>query len=326
MSWDPNQGESTNYGQGQNPQGQDPYSGYGGQQNPYGAPQNPYGAPPPQNPYEAPQNPYGTSQNPYGTPQNPYNNPQSPYGSQSSQQYSAPNYQPYGYGTVPAPAPQTPVSVAIQQLPNQYRNVLTHPSDTTFAEEMGKADWQMVLVQIFGLAIITAIIGMISALLLSSIVRTATGSNMFSAVPGFAVATTVGSALSDIILVPLFFFIGVGIQYLLAKAFNGQGTYLAQSYTHLLFKVPLDIINLIIGFILVFIPILGPIVAGLIGLAIFIYSVVLNVFQIKAVHRLTTGKAAAVVLIPYAVILVLGLLCAVVAGALFVSLLHMGQR
>src|SRR6266568_2788245 len=105
---------------------QDPYSGYGSNpENPYGNPspqnpENPYGQQPPQNPY-----PYGAPQPPYGAPQGPdYNN----------------------YGAPPTANP-LPLGEALQQLPNQYIKVLTKPSARTFAEEIGKASWDIVWIQ-----------------------------------------------------------------------------------------------------------------------------------------------------------------------------------
>ncbi len=307
MAWDPTQGQ----GQGQpGSAGPDPHSGYG-------TPQNPYGTPPPQGPYGAPppQSPYGTPQNPYGAPP-----PQNPYGAPPQQQYT---YQQGGYGYAPPQQPARPLGVAIRDLPNQYRNVLTHPSDVTFAAELPKADWQMVWVQLGILVAVGVVLGLIASAIAGAITHVATGSASFSAaVSAFSVATTIGGAFLNIIFIPLFFFAGVGIQYLLARAFNGQGTFLTQSYAHLLFKVPLDIASAVLGTILVFVPFVG----GAIGFAIFVYQVVLNVFQIKAVHRLDTGRAAAVVLIPYGVLLLFVILCALAFASLFLSILSAGGR
>jgi Yip1 domain len=181
----------------------------------------------------------------------------------------------------------------------------------------------MVWVQLGILIVVGVVLGLISGLVGSALVGAATGSSSVAgSLAAFTVATSAGSAFFRIIFIPLGFFIGAGIQYLVAKAFNGQGTFLQQSYSQLLYKVPLDIVGYVLTTILGFIPILGGILDVLIFLALFVYSVVLNIFQIKAVHRLTGGKAAAVVLIPYAVLLVLGLLCAVVAASLIISILH----
>jgi hypothetical protein len=307
MAWDPNQGQgqeqagnagqgqSTNgrpepdpgysapqnpyEGQGQPPSGADPYSGYGTPQNPYGPPpQNPYASPPPQNPYATP------PQNPYGAPP----------------QYGTPPYQQGGYAYGYAPPQQAPRSIgqAIQELPSQYIKVLTKPSAQTFAEEMGKADWGMVWIQLIALALIGTVLGLIgSAIGVASNPFTNTGT--FN--PSAFLAFTVSGSIFSIISVPLGFFIIVGIQYLLAKAFQGQGTFLAQSYTRTLFDVPLGIARYVLGII--------PILGGVIGFALSIYGIVLNVFSLMAVHRLSGGRATLVVLLPIIVLYAALFLC-----------------
>jgi len=54
-----------------------------------------------------------------------------------------------------------------------------------------------------------------------------------------------------------------------------------------------------------------PILGGIIGFGLGIYSLVLHVFSIMAVHRLSGGKATAVVLLP--LFIVLTLVCLFVA-------------
>src|SRR5205807_8708022 len=106
-----------------------------------------------------------------------------------------------------------------------------------------------------------------------------------------------GFTLGAMPLTIIGFFIGTGILYLIAKAFRGQGTFLAQGYANLLFNIPLGIV----GGLAALVPILGTIV----GLGIGIYGIVLNIFSIMAVHRLSGGKATAVVLLPVAIVFVL---------------------
>jgi len=269
-------------GQEQPPSGTDPYSGYG-------TPQNPYGAPPPQNPY-ASQSP----QNPYATPQ----------------QNATPPYQQGGYGYGYAPPQQAPRSIgqAIQELPNQYIRVLTKPSRLTFEGEMGKADWAMVWIQLLIWAVIGTIIGLIgSALRLASSSLVGSGGANFNSV----LALTASGNTFAFISVPITFFILVGIQYLLAKAFKGEGNFLTQAYTTLLFEVPIYVVSYLLGLI--------PILGGIAGFALLIYGWVLNVFAIMAVHRLSGGKASAVVFIPIAVLFFLVFLCAIVLAAIFVA-------
>lgn len=287
MAWDPNQGQGQEQpGVG----GQDPSSGYG-------TPQNPYGTPPPQNPY--------------GTPPPQYGFPPDQQGS-------------YGY---PPPQQPRPLGQAIRDLPDQYRNVLSHPSDQTFAVEMVKADWTVVWVQLLILVVVGVVFGLISGVYVSSHSSQILGtSGLSSSFTSLTVATSIAGAFLRIIFIPAAFFIGVGVQFALARAFNGQGTFLAQSYTHLLFKTPLDIIGYIVGAIFVFIPVAGSILAGIVSLALLVYAVVLNIFQIKAVHRLSTGQASAVVLIPLAALVLLVCILSIAFAALIAVIMGAGQH
>lgn len=350
MSQDANQNYD-NTPPSQNPYEPQPPTGYGT------TPQNPYGAPPPQNPYEQPsqpsgygaqqspyeappdygaqQPPYSGQQSPYGAQQPPYGAPQSPYGAQQPP-YGAPP----GYGAPPeggeaafsGPAGfqerlrPLPLNQAVQQLPNQYIRVLTKPSASTFAEELRKASWDITFVQLLIMIVVGVVLGLITALFTGAVASSyaassdITGSSL-QAYRSLVVASSVGGAFLRIILIPLSFFIGVGIQFLIAKAFKGEGTFLTQSYTTLLYQVPIYVISSLLG-LLGIIPIAGAIIAGILGLAILVYSIVLNVYQIMATHRLSGGKASAVVIIPYVVGFLLVVLCSIAFGVILFNALH----
>ncbi len=312
MAWDPTQGQGQgqpgNGGQGQPGSGQpEPNPGYSAPQNPYQGQGQPGSAG--QEPYSE----YGTPQNPYGTPppQNPYASPQQgPYGAPPPQYGTPPNQQGgYGYGYAPPQQAPRPIGQAIQELPNQYIKVLTKPSAQTFAEEMGKADWGMVWIQLLALALVGTIVGLIRVAIGLA------GSNLLSSTggfnPGAFQALTVSGSTFSFISVPVSFFILVGIQYLLARAFQGQGNFLTQSYTTLLFQVPIYIASYILGII--------PFLGAFAGFALYIYGIVLNVYAIMAVHRLSGGKATGVVLIPIAVLFLLAFLCILALAAIFVA-------
>ncbi len=346
------------YGASQNPYEPQPPTGYGTTpQNPYGAPppQNPYEQPsqqgaygaqqppyqPPagygaqQPPYQQPAAGYGAQQPPYGGQQSPYGAQQPPYGTQQPP-YGAPA----GYGAPPdgsepafsGPAGfqerlrPLPLNQAVRQLPNQYIRVLTKPSASTFAEELRKASWDITFVQLLIMIGVGVVLGLITALFSSALASSyvansnLTGASM-QTYTSLLVASSVGSAFIRIISIPLSFFIGVGIQFLIAKAFKGEGTFLTQSYTALLYQVPVYVISSVLG-LLGIIPVAGGVIVGIIALALFVYSVVLNVYQLMATHRLSGGKATAVVLIPYAIGFVLLLLCGIAFGALLVAALH----
>ena len=264
--------------------GQDPYSGYGSPENPYGAPL--------QNPYDP------NVQNPYSTPPPQYDGPPP---------YENAGYQQAGYGYA-APQSPRPLSVAIQELPQQYIKVCTRPSVQSFLGEIGKADWAIVWIQLLVLAVIAAIFGVIRNLIFRTpVIVTGSAANYTNLVQTF----TVGSSVFSIVSVPLLFFIGAGIQYLLARAFRGQGIFLQQCYAVLLYQVPLGIISYVIGLV--------PILGGIVAFALAIYGIVLNVFAIMAVHRLSGGRATAVVLIPVGIAVLLVICLAVILAVLFAA-------
>ncbi len=291
MTWDPNQG------QGQPSGGQDPYSGYGTPQNPYGAPQNPYWTPPPQNPYGTP-----PPENPYATP--------------------GPAYQSSGYGAAYAvpPAAPLPLSEATRQLPQQYVRVLTKPSAATFALELGKAAWNIVWVQIIILGVVVALPILLFGLLVSALIASSAGSSSsgvsVAALASISAGTFVFFAILTIIFVPIGFFIGTGIQYLIAKAFGGQGTFLTHSYSLLLYQVPLTVVLFVGGLILSLIPFINLLFFFLVAPAVSIYGIVLNIFALMAVHRLSGGKATLVYFIPTLAALLLSCILGVILTAI----------
>src|SRR6266487_5257596 len=225
MAWDPTQGQ----GQGQ------PDNGGQGQPG-SGQPEPSPGSSAPQTPYQGQGQPGSGGPEPYsgyGTPQ------QGPYGAPPPQ-YGTPSYQQGGYGYAPPQQAPRPIGQAIQELPNQYIKVVTKPSAQTFAEEMGKADWAMVWIQLLALAILGTIFGLI---------RGAIGlaSNPFANTGGFNynvfTALTVSGSTFSFIAVPVGFFIIVGIQYLRAKVFQGQGNFVTQGYSTLLYQVPINVVS-----------------------------------------------------------------------------------
>jgi len=302
MAWDPTQGQ----GQGQPGNEEQGQPGSGGPEP--GAPQNPYqGQGQPGSGGPEPYSGYGTpppQQGPYGTPPPQ----QGPYGAPPPQ-YGTPPYQQGGYGYAPPQQAPRPIGQAIQELPNQYIKVLTKPSAQSFAEEMGKADWGMVWIQLLIWAVIGTILGLIRAAIGLAAASSFVSNNTFN--PAAITALTVSGSTFSFIAVPVSFFIVVGIQYLLAKAFKGEGNFLTQGYTYLLFEVPISIISYLLGLI--------PILGGIAGFALAIYGIVLNVFAIMAVHRLSGGKAAGVVLIPVAVLFLIVFLCAFTIAAILIA-------
>jgi hypothetical protein len=184
---------------------------------------------------------------------------------------------------------------------------------------MGKATWGSVWIQLIIWAVISGTLVAAGRLLSPLPVLTpAQAGNLSPETLQSIVAinTYSGVSMRTLIGIPLGFFISMGILYVIAKAFNGQGTFLAQSYTSVLFQVPLGIL----GSTLALIP-----SVELVSLAVAIYGIVLQVYAIMASHRLSGGKAAAVVFLPALVVTTLLVALVVIFLSVFLIMFGLSQ-
>lgn len=195
-----------------------------------------------------------------------------------------------------------------------WYSVTTRPGRASFDEVRPHANLGLALLGI-------AIAGFLSAILnfVSSVVFGATILGLARSIAGedFAgaalptIATLFGGGLG-VVLGPLVtvigFLIGSGVLYVLAMIFGGEGTFTEQSYLLSLFQAPLNIVSSVLGLI--------PLAGACLNVGVWIYGLVLGVFAIQSSHRLTTGRAAAVVLLPAAFVVVM-VGCAVLLAVLF---------
>lgn len=267
---------------------------------------------PNQGPPNNPNADYGSPPtNPYGGPQYPYSNPENPYSNPYGESYGQP-----GPGFPPPIGSPLPLGEAVRQLPAQWIRVLTHPGAMTLAEESGKASWDITWIQLIITAVVTAIFSFLVSLEGFSTMTLPSSSSSSSnvAIVQAVRSVTTGISFAEIIIVPIVFFIGMGIYFGLARAFGGQGRFVSQCYTFLLFGVPLGIVASVLNLI--------PIAGSFIAFAISIYEIVLDVFAIMAVHRLSGGKATAVILIPLGVLFLLVCALVVVLVVIFAAALQ----
>ena len=180
-------------------------------------------------------------------------------------------------------------SRVLSQLPQRYFNALVKPSVATYIADKGDASWSLVWIQLLAWAILDAMLG-----LLVNFIHPPTTGTTFSSL--FTLATSIGL----IGVVPLLFFLLMGIVYFLAKAFGGQGTFLEQCNSSLYIQAPLGIFSKLLALI--------PVVGRILNSVLSLYGIMLQVFVIMAVHRLSRGKAIATILIP---LVTIGLLAAV---------------
>jgi hypothetical protein len=210
----------------------------------------------------------------------------------------------------PSGTPQAtplPLSEAFGQLFGQYWKIITRPGPTTFAQEMGKAQWGILWLQLIAYTLLASILSFLHNQLypvVFPVLYASDASGTTSVDLSFLqgpINFIEGPGASFVIL--LGFFIFQAFVFAVAKALRGTGTFPAQAYTTLLCQVPLGLITAVFAFI--------PLLGALIGITASIYEIVLNIFAMMAVHRVGGGKATAILLIPFSTLLLLA------CGALF---------
>ncbi|GAC1620787.1 MAG: hypothetical protein NVS4B7_12770 [Ktedonobacteraceae bacterium] len=195
------------------------------------------------------------------------------------------------------PRSSHPLSEALAALPQQYLRAVTRPSVRTYTQERNKASWSLVCIQLLIWAVLDAALGV----LVNLISPPATGFSSF-----FSLATSLGL----LVLVPILFFMVMGVTYFIARFFGGQGTFLEQCDTSLTVQVPLGIGSKLLALI--------PVVGRILNSVLSIYGLILQGIVLMAVHKLSRGKAIATMLVS-------GLAIAVPAGvlyALYLLLVH----
>ena len=176
-----------------------------------------------------------------------------------------------------------PLNKVLARLPQHYLAAVVKPSVATYRNAMGNESWRLVWIQLLTWAFLDALLGV----LVNIITPPATNTPFLRL---FAFASSYGL----IVAVPLLFFLLMGVVYLFARYFGGQGRFLEQCNTSLYLQAPLGVLSKLLALI--------PIVGRILNTVLSLYGIVLQVFIIIAVHRLSKGKATATILIPVIVI------------------------
>ena len=138
-----------------------------------------------------------------------------------------------------------------------------------------------------------------------------------AATPSFGFGTVICGAPLGAIFTVLGYAIGIALIQWVAKLFGGTGTFEKLAYAFSSIAVPVSVVSAILA-LLGIIPFVG-ILTGLIGFALGIYVIVLEVLAVKAVNGLETGKAVGAVLLPGLVIFLL-VCCCFIVGMAFLGL------
>lgn len=103
-----------------------------------------------------------------------------------------------------------------------------------------------------------------------------------------------------------------------ARLFGGIGRY-GSVFTTVGFAQAPQVFTVLGTLLTVTVGLLGQVVSWLLGVGLFVWSAVLSVIAVRESHRLTTGKAVAVYLIPVAVAIALAVLLVVLIVVLIIG-------
>ncbi len=215
----------------------------------------------------------------------------------------------------PVPNPPPPPTLEPAAPPSFFQTwirAFTRPSEATYAEiaRSPRASMTTAFLWVFVTSLIAAFIGilvpsagqrdMMRQFGLPSQSQTL-ASKLISLVCGAPVAAVIWTLL---------FAAGVGVIYLIARAFGGTATYERLAYVLAAIVAPVMLVNAVLV-------LLGGIpyvvyCAGVLSLLLFIYAVVLEIMAVRAANGFGWGAAIASVLIPLA--LLIGLVCCLVIG------------
>ena len=196
-----------------------------------------------------------------------------------------------------------------------WMGVLTKPKET-FANEKKNSS---IMAGVKQYAIIFAIIGVLMGI--AVFILQNMGIVDFSGLPLGGIAAIIVVPILVIVGGIVLTYIGVGIQFIIAKLLGGNGTFEQQYYLISITAIPMLLLSIVVNVIagiLGIIPFLGAIIAFLAILATNLYALYLQTMAIKEAHQFSTLKAVATWFIP-AIIYVL-VVVAVVA-ALLVSIM-----
>lgn len=126
--------------------------------------------------------------------------------------------------------------------------------------------------------------------------------------------------LGVVIMAPVTLFLGAGLQYLGLRLFGGAADFKSHLYTIALITVPMTVISLGLS-LLSLVPIVN-IFAGLAGLGLSIFGLIINVRAMKVVHNLPTGRAVAGILLPPLILVFIGGCILISLGSMLAGMLE----
>ena len=188
-----------------------------------------------------------------------------------------------------------------------------------FRNEIGPANMEdtlvSVLVHTIAMVIMFLISGSIQLQQINRILSSQLGNQMPNLGSFFFILL-----IGVVIMAPVTLFLGAGLQYLGLRIFGGAADFKSHLYTIALITVPMTFISLGLS-LLSLVPIIR-FFAGLAGLGLAIFGLIINVRAMKVVHNLPTGRAVAGILLPPLILVFIGGCILVFLGSMLAGVLE----
>ena len=216
----------------------------------------------------------------------------------------------------PTNAPMLPPPSGVSEWFSVWRDAITRPSEQTFARIAQSPNAKLTT------ALLWVFLGSLVNLFLASLVQGAVmgqmmqnsdfGGQGFPSAAGGGLATAICGAPIGALIQTVLFVAVTGIVQLLAKMFGGRGTFDQLAYALAAIVTPFYLIGGVLS-LLSAIPFVVYCV-GILGFALLVYVLVLEVMAVKGVNQFGWGQAIGSLLLP-----VFAIICclSVAVGALF---------
>jgi hypothetical protein len=200
----------------------------------------------------------------------------------------------------PANAPMLPPPSGVSEWVSVWRDALTRPSDQTFARiaQSPNAKSTTALLWIFLGSLVSSLLTIpAQGVMMRQMMENAgLAEQGFPTGAGGGLMTVIcGAPIAAIISVALFAIV-VGIVQLLARMFGGSGTFDQLAYAIAAIVAPFYLVSGVLG-LLSAIPFAGA-CFGILGFALALYVLVLEVMAVKGVNQFGWGQAIASMLLP----------------------------
>src|SRR3989344_5286903 len=198
---------------------------------------------------------------------------------------------------------------------NVWMNALTKPAET-FAAQKGKGGISEGAVNFAIAFAVSALISAIVAFLMPTPTVAIEGYDFAVPKPGpeSIIINPIMGAIVGVILM----FIAVGILYVMAMILGGKGGFGAQYYLTSIYYAPIAIITAILGVV--------PVVGGILGLLLGLYSLYLLTIMLKTLHEFSILMAVLTWLIPGVVLFLVVFVLLAAIFAPYLALLGGGMK